>query len=159
VPDRDKQGGIGFIAAEGPKRGRPPATASRPAVTTFRKPRKEGQPRGRRQQSVSVVGHDDEFVQKIFSLFAIIEHHVQQQTCSRLVATDRKPPLCDGGDEESALWVHPMDRMRREQGSRVMSSHIASFIMGMVTPEEGRGKRDGHAQPWKSGAFSAAFGL
>jgi len=42
-----------------------------------------------------------------------------------------------------------------------MSSHITNFgfITGMVTPEEGRGKGDSHARPWKSGAFSAAFGF
>ena len=56
-----------------------------------------------RQQDMDVVRHDNEFMQQIFPLVAIVEQHVQQQSRSRIIAKDWKPPPRNGRDEECTL--------------------------------------------------------
>jgi len=62
--------------------------------------------RRRRQQSVNVVRHDDEFMQQIFSLLAIVKHRVNQQSRPRIVTKNGSSLPCDGSDKERAFGVH-----------------------------------------------------
>jgi len=59
-----------------------------------------------REEQMDVVGHDDEFVQKIFSVIAIMLESFYQETRRCLATEDRLAVRGDGGDEEYAVGVH-----------------------------------------------------
>src|SRR5213592_4046708 len=53
-----------------------------------------------------MIRHDDEFVEQILPLVAIVEEHVQQKRYLSLVTENRPTLPCDCGHKESALTVH-----------------------------------------------------
>ena len=66
----------------------------------------EGNLRRGRQQRVDVIGHDDEFVEKEFSLIAIMRESFDQKTGCCLASEDWAALGGDGRNEEDAVGVH-----------------------------------------------------
>jgi len=55
---------------------------------------------------VDVVGHDNELVEEIFLLFAIVHKGVDQKSCSCFTGGRLETLGGDGSDKEDAVGVH-----------------------------------------------------
>ena len=69
--------------------------------------------RGGRNQQVKMIGHDDKFVQKKFSLLTVVKENVQQEPCLEFVPEDGVALPCDGRDEKCSVRIHPRIVVRR----------------------------------------------
>ena len=59
------------------------------------------------KQRVNMVRHDDKFVEKKFSLVAIVRESFGQKVSRRFLAKDRTSLRGYGCDEEDAVEIHP----------------------------------------------------
>jgi len=57
----------------------------------------------RRDQSVEMVGHDDEFVKEVFSLASVMQEHVHEEISGGVFLEDGPPSGGDRCDEESSI--------------------------------------------------------
>ncbi len=62
--------------------------------------------RPRRQQRVHMIGHDDEFVEKEFSLVAIMRESFDQKPGHRVAPENRLAMSRNSSDKEDAVGVH-----------------------------------------------------
>jgi len=60
----------------------------------------------RSEKQMDVIGHDDEFVQQIFPLVAIVSEGINQKVGGCFAPENRLAVCGDGGDEEGAVGVH-----------------------------------------------------
>jgi len=68
--------------------------------------------RGRDQQ-MNVIGHDDEFMEEIFSFVAIVSKRVEQKICCRHAPEDWLTLCGDRRDKENAVGIHFLNAAAR----------------------------------------------
>ena len=59
----------------------------------------------RRDERMEMIGHDDEFVQQIFALRAIVQQGFHEECCGRIVTKDWTPLRSDGCDKKCAIHL------------------------------------------------------
>ena len=68
-----------------------------------------------RQQSVHMIGHNHEFMQKKLPLITIFRERLNKKSGACLAPKDRKPSRSNGGYEENAIGIHlAMLKLNRE---------------------------------------------
>ena len=80
---------------------------------------------------MEMIRHDDEFVQQIFSLPAIVQQGFQEKSCGWIMTKDRAPLRCDAGDEKCAVhWLSVKPRRGIANGF-ILFLGSDGFILGI----------------------------
>lgn len=69
----------------------------------------DGDIRGRRKEEVDVVRHEDERVESVAALGAVVAQELEEQVCVRVRLEDTAAIRGDGGDEEGAQFGRERD--------------------------------------------------
>lgn len=82
-----------------------------------------------------MIGHDDEFMQKIFPLITVVHESLDQKGSDLLPPENRLALGRDRGDKEDAIEIHFV--MLRQRGMWMSVRHVTRRVRVLITGTQG----------------------